>query len=260
MAVTRPFRPPTGIAPAASLSSRVMTETDLLDPIALPDYAALTPATIASALDAAIARHAEVVATVTRERPTDFAAAWLPLERAEAAIDALWSAVSHLRGVADTPELRAAHAAGQEKLVQHSMAVAQNRELYEVLTALEASPAFAALPRQDRVAVEQAVRDFRLAGVALDVEARERFAAISVELSALSTEFGSALLDATDAWTLPIDDAARLAGLSDADKAMFAAAAKAKGQDGWLVTLQQPSVTAVLTFAEDRDLREARVP
>lgn len=234
-----------------------MTDTDLLDPTALPDYAALTPATIARALDAAIARHAEAVATVTRERPTDFAAAWLPLERAEAAIDALWSAVSHLRGVADTPELRAAHAAGQEKLVEHSMRVAQNRDLYEVLTALEASAAFAALPRQDRVAVEHAVRDFRLAGVALDAEKRERFAAISVELSALSTEFGSALLDATDAWTLAIADEARLAGLSDADKAMFAAAARAKGQDGWLVTLQQPSVTAVLTFAEDRDLREA---
>ncbi|MEH3037943.1 MAG: M3 family metallopeptidase [Sphingomonas adhaesiva] len=233
-----------------------MTST-LLDPLALPDFTALTPDAIAPALDAAIARHADAVATVTRDRPTTFDQAWLPLERAEAAIDALWSAVSHLRGVADTPELRAAHAAGQEKLVQHSMAVAQNRDLYEVLTALQASPAFADLPQADRVAVEYAIRDFTLAGVALDAEDRDRFAAISVELSTLSTEFGSALLDATDAWSEHLTDGGRLAGLSDTDKAMFAAAAQAKGLDGWLVTLQQPSVNAVLTFAEDRDLRAA---
>lgn len=232
----------------------VMTDT-LLDPLALPDYAALTPDTIAAALDAAIARHAEAVATVTRDRPDTFDGAWLPLERAEAAIDALWSAVSHLRGVADTPELRAAHAAGQGRLVEHAMAVAQNRDLYEVLTAVQAAPSFADLPLADRVAVEHAARDFRLAGVALDDEARERFAAISVELSALSTEFGSAVLDATDAWTLHLADDARLAGISATDKAMFAAAAAAKGLDGFLVTLQQPSVNAVLTFAEDRELR-----
>ncbi len=227
----------------------------LLDPLVLPDFTALTPEAIAPALDAAIARHADVVASVTRDRPTAFEQAWLPLERAEAAVDALWSAVSHLRGVADTPELRAAHAAGQEKIVEHFMAVAQNRDLYDVLTALEGSPAFADLAQADRVAVEHAIRDFRLAGVALDDEQRARFAAVSVELSALSTEFGSAVLDATDAWTLHITDAARLAGISAPDKAMFAAAAHGMGLDGWLVTLQQPSVNAVLTFAEDRDLR-----
>lgn len=231
-----------------------MTDT-LLDPLVLPDFTALTPEAIAPALDAAIARHAEAVATVTRDRPTTFGEAWLPLERAEAGVDALWSAVSHLRGVADTPELRAAHAAGQEKLVAHFMAVAQNRDLYDVLTALEASAGFADLPQADRVAVEHAVRDFRLAGVALDDEQRARFADVSVALSSLSTEFGSAVLDATDAWTLHITDVARLAGISAPDKAMFAAAAQAKGLDGWLVTLQQPSVNAVLTFAEDRDLR-----
>ena len=232
-----------------------MTTSPLADPLALPDFTALTPDAIAPALDAAIARHAGAVATVTHDRPADFEHAWLPLERAEAAIDALWSAVSHLRGVADTPELRAAHAAGQEKLVQHSMAVAQNRELFDVLAALAASSGFAALPLANRVAVEHALRDFTLAGVALDDDKRARFAELSVELASLSNDFGSAVLDATDAWTLHLTDEARLAGLSPTDKAMFAAAARARELEGWLVTLQMPSVSAVLTFAEDRDLR-----
>ena len=227
----------------------------LLDPLALPPFPAITPDAILPALERAIARHEAVVADVTATRPTVFANAWLPLERAEAAIDALWSAVSHLHGVADTPELRAAHAAGQERLVENAMKVGQNRELYEVLVALSVTPDFAALPVADRVAVEHAIRDFTLSGVALDDEARARFTTVSVELSALAIQFGSAVLDATEAWSEHVIDEALLAGVSVADKEMFAAAATAKGLDGWLVTLQQPNVAAILTFADNRDLR-----
>jgi oligopeptidase A len=230
----------------------------LLDLLALPRFAEITPDQIAPALDAAIADHEAVVAALTAERPSDFASAWLPYERAETALAAIWSAVSHLHGVADTPELRAAHAEGQKRLVENAMKVGQNRDLYEVLVALSVSPDFASLPEADRVAVEHAIRDFTLSGVALEPEAREHFKAISIELSTLSNEFGSAVLDATEAWSELVIDEADLAGVSDADKAMFADAAKAKGRDGWRVTLQQPSANAVLTFAENRELR-ARV-
>jgi oligopeptidase A len=232
-----------------------MTTNPLLDTLALPRFPEITPETIAPALDAAIGDHEAVVAAITAARPTSFAEAWMPLERADTALDAIWSAVSHLHGVADTAELRTAHAAGQARLVENGMKVAQNRDLYDVLVALSVSPEFAGLPQADRVAVEHAIRDFTLSGVALEPEARARFSEVAVELSRLSTEFGSAVLDATDAWSEHVTDEALLAGIADTDKAMFAAAAEAKGLDGWLVTLQQPSVAAILTFADNRDLR-----
>jgi oligopeptidase A len=243
--------------PATILKDAFMTNP-LLDTLALPRFDAITPAMIAPALDAAIADHQTVVAAITAARPTDFASAWLPLERANVALDAIWSAVSHLHGVADTPELRTAHAEGQARLVENAMAVGQNRDLYEVLVALSASPDFGELPLADRVAVEHAIRDFTLSGVALDAGERDRFRYISVELSALSNAFGSAVLDATEAWHHDITDEAGLAGLSDTDRAMFRDAAREAGVEGWRVTLRQPSVSAVLTFAEDRALR-ARV-
>ncbi len=178
----------------------------------------------------------------------------MPLERCGNAIDALWSAVSHLHGVADTPNSAppmprgwggwSSPAPGCTRIATCTTAVA-----------LTASPAFADLSRPDRVAVERAIRDFTLSGVALDAEARARFAEISVELSQLGTEFGSAVLDATDAWSEHVTRRGAAGGVSEADLGMFAAAAQAKGLDGWLVTLHQPSVSAILTFAEDRDLR-----
>jgi oligopeptidase A len=234
-----------------------MTDT-LLDMAALPRFGEITPEAIAPALDAAIAGHEAAIAAVTATASTDFADIWLPLERAETVLEDLWSTVSHLHGVADTPALRQAHAQGQERLVAHAMKVGQNRALYDALTALSASPGFATLADADRVAVEHAIRDFTLAGVALEPDARERFAAIAVELSSLSNAFSSAVLDATEAWTETVTDEAMLAGISPADKAMFRRTAEAAGVEGWTITLQQPSVNAVMTFADDRALR-ARV-
>ncbi len=230
----------------------------LLDTRALPRFAEITADHIAPALDDALARHAATIETLVRDKPASFAEAWLPFERADAELSAIWAAVSHLHSVADSPELRAAYQEGEQRLVTNGIMVGQNRALYEVFEALAATPEFTALPQADRVAVEHALRDFRLSGVALEEAARERFKAVSVELATLSNEFGSAVLDATDAWEELITDEADLAGVSDTDKAMLAAAAAAKGQTGWRVTLQQPSVNAILTFAENRDLR-ARV-
>jgi oligopeptidase A len=220
----------------------------------LPDFAAITPSSIAPTLDALLEQRA---ATAEQAKTADprFADTWLPVERADVALDNFWSSVWHLHAVADTPELREAHAKGEAVLTERGIAAQQDRAMFDALRALQVTPGFAELDDADRVAVERSIRDRTLAGVALDEEARERFKAVATELSALQTEFASAVLDATDAWTLHVTDEARLAGLSEADRAMMAAAAKARGLEGWVVTLQQPSVVAVLTFAEDRSLR-----
>lgn len=228
----------------------------LLKTLDLPRFAEIRPDQIETALDQVIADHQAVVRSLVENEPVTFAEAWMPLERAGTAIAGVWSVVSHLHGVADTPELRAAFAAGQARLVRNHLQMMQNEALYEVLVGLSRTSEFAGLPDADRTAVEHMIRDFRLSGVALDPEKRERFAAISVELSSLTTAFGNAVLDATDAWFEHVVDESLLAGLSDSDKAMFAETARARGQAGWVVTLQMPSVNAILSFAEDRALRE----
>ena len=232
-----------------------MTTDALCSPIRLPPFDTLTPDLILPALDRAIAEQDAAIAMLVNERPTTFEAAWMPLERASVSIDALWLTVSHLHRVADAPPLREAYAEGTKRLVEAATRLHQNRQVHDVLVALSRAPAFAALPDADRVAVEHAIRDFKLSGVALEPEDRNRFAEISVELSRLSNDFGAAVLDATDAWSEHVTDEALLAGISKADLAMFADAAKAKGLEGWLVTLQAPSVSAIMSFAENRDLR-----
>ena len=67
-------------------------------------------------------------------------------------------------------------------------------------------------------------------GAELAPEAQQRFAAIKEELSALSAKFSQNVLDATDAWSLIIEDEARLAGLPDDVKAAAHAAAEKEGK------------------------------
>lgn len=63
------------------------------------------------------------------------------------------------------------------------------------------------------------------------------------KLSELGSRFSNQLLDATQAWTKHITDEAALAGLTDSAKAQMAAAARAKGLDGWLITWNSPAIT-----------------
>ncbi|WP_313442203.1 M3 family metallopeptidase [Novosphingobium sp.] len=227
----------------------------LLDAFELPPFDSLEPSAIIPALKLAISRHRTVRMRVLEGRPTRFDQAWIPLERAETAINALWSAVSHLREVADTAELRAAFVEGQSLLVDYMVETNQDPDLFAIFEDLAKATTFLSLPSVDRVAVERTLRDRRLAGVTLSDEQRMRFREISLRLSALSTAFGSAVLDATQAWYEHVTDERALTGIAEADKASFAAAARLRGLDGWCITLQQPSVSAVMSFCENRELR-----
>lgn len=126
------------------------------------------------------------------------------------------------------------------------------------MNAVAARADTAALPRAARTLIEHELRDFKLSGVALEEPARSRFREIANELAKLATEFEEAVLDATDAWSETVAEESGLAGIPESGRAVLRAYAEEKQQPGWLVTLKQPSVQAVLTYADDRELR-ARV-
>ena len=180
----------------------------------------------------------------------------LAQERLEQRLARAWAPVSHLHSVADGEALRKVYGPAEEKLTEHAIELGQNRELYAAVQALADAPDFGALPRPQQALVEHALRDFRLSGVALEEPARSRFREIGVALSRLSTEFSNAVLDASEAWHEHITDTRDLAGIPESGLAVLRQYAKEQDLDGYLVTLKQPSVQAVLTYADNRELRE----
>src|SRR5690606_9980391 len=106
-----------------------------------------------------------------------------------------------------------------------------------------------------RRTVDNALRDFRLSGVALEGEARARYGEIRKRLAELSTRFSNNLLDATQGWSRQLADAAELAGLPESALALYRDTAKARGVEGYVITLELPAYLPVMQYADNRELR-----
>ncbi|MBS0556051.1 MAG: M3 family metallopeptidase [Proteobacteria bacterium] len=233
-----------------------MTTNPLLETSALPRFSAIRPEHVQPAVDAMLADYrARIDALIADPAPRTFTNTMLPQEALEHRSEQVWSPVSHLHAVADSEGLRAVYAPAEEALSDFGAQLGQNRDLYAAVKAVADAKEFDALPRAARTLVEHSLRDFRLSGVALEEPARTRFRDISNALTRLGTEFEEAVLDATQAWTESVDEAA-LAGLPETDRALMREAAREAKVDGYLVTLKPPSVQAILTHADDRGLRE----
>ncbi len=229
----------------------------LLAETALPRFSTVRPEYVSPAIETILADYrARIDALTAPDMPHDFDSVMLEQERLEQRLNRAWAPVSHLHSVADTPELREAYAEALERITEFSSELGQNRALFAAVDALAKCEDFATWPRARRAAVEHALRDFKLSGVALEEPARTRFREIANELARCSTEFANAVLDATDAWHEHITDERDLAGIPESGRAILREYARERDLEGFLVTLKQPSVQAVLTYADNRELRE----
>ncbi|WP_445391291.1 M3 family metallopeptidase [Stenotrophomonas maltophilia group sp. vghtpe118] len=228
----------------------------LLDFSGLPRFEAIRPEHVAPALDVLLAEAAAAVSAAEQVQPVTWQTFVTPLDDATERLWRAWGLVGHLQGVVNTPELREAYNSNLPRVTRFASALGQNLALYRQYQALAASPEAAHFDEAQRKVLDNTLRDFRLGGAELAPEAQQRFAAIKEELSALSAKFSQNVLDATDAWSLFIEDEARLKGLPEDVKAAAHAAAQKDGKAGWKLTLQMPCYLPVQTWGEDRDLRE----
>mgnify|MGYP001092581616 FL=1 len=171
------------------------------------------------------------------------------------ALDRAWSPVSHLKAVIDSEELRKAYNEGLQKLTEHANWRQHHKGIYRAYRALRESPAFAGLDPAQRRIVELELRDFHLEGVDLDEADQRSYHELVMRLSELGSKFAENMLDATNAWSLHLESAERLRGLPEAELNLLAGIAGENGRQGWMVDLGEPGFNAVMTHAEDRDLR-----
>ncbi|HXE77936.1 MAG TPA: M3 family metallopeptidase [Rhodanobacter sp.] len=232
-------------------------DNPLLENTPLPAFPRIRPEHVLPAIEAILGDFRQATAAMLAPgAPRSFAGLLLAQQRLEQRLANAWAPVSHLHAVADSAAWREVYTPAEALLAEHAVELGQNRELYTAVQGLAEATDFAGLPRPERALVEHTLRDFRLSGVSLEEPARSRFATIAVELSRLSTEFSNAVLDATEAWREHIADERDLAGIPESGREVLRQYAREQDLDGYLVTLKQPSVHAVLTHADARGLRE----
>ena len=227
----------------------------LLDFSGLPRFSEIKPEHVGPAMDRLLSE-ARAVMHRAEEAPATWELFVRPLEDATERLSRAWGQVEHLHAVLDSPALREVYNASLPRITQFWTELGQNQVLFEKYRTLKASPDFARFAPARRKLVENALRDFRLGGAELPAEVKPRYAAIQEELASLSAKFSENVLDATNAYSILIEDVKHLAGIPADDLQAAKEAAEKDGKKGWKFNLQMPSYFPVMQYAEDRALRE----
>ena len=229
----------------------------LLTPFSLPPFSAIRPEDIVPAVQSALADcRAAVERVVAQPGPFTWDNLCQPLAESDDRLSRIWSPIGHLNSVKNSPELRAAYEQALPLLSEYGTWVGQHEGLYQAYRSLKEGAAFETLSVPQRKAVDNALRDFELSGIGLSADKQQRYGEIVARLSELGSTYSNKVLDATMGWSKLITDEAELSGLPESALAQAQAMAQAKEQDGWLLTLDMPSYLPVLTYADNRALRE----
>ncbi len=203
-----------------------------------------------------IETRAKIDEIIALERERNYDNTLGALESATEGLEWASGVISHLESVATYPALREAHQEIQPKLSAFWSSVLLDEGLWNALRALAAGAAGKELTGPRKRHLSKILDEFRRQGAELDAAGKERVAAINVALAELTTKFSQNVLDATNAFELVIEDESQLAGLPDSAKQSARESAESKGLSGWRFTLQAPSLIPVLTYLDDRSLRE----
>ncbi|MBI2792688.1 MAG: oligopeptidase A [Gammaproteobacteria bacterium] len=180
----------------------------------------------------------------------------LPIEELEDALNKAWSPVGHLNAVVNTAELRTAYNNCLPMLSDYGTQIGQNQGLYNAYLALKESQSYTKLSIAQQKVITNAIRDFKLSGVALPQAQREQFAKLSQELSQLESQFQDNVMDATDHWHLDVKDSQMLAGLPEQAIKLAKVVAEKAQMSGWRLTLDFPCYQSIITYADNRQLRQ----
>lgn len=233
-----------------------MAENPLLRDFELPPFDEIKPEHVEPAIDRILSENRRKLAELLASGgPWTWESLILPLEEMDDRLDKAWAPVRHLNAVVSTESWRKAYNRCLPKLSDYSTEIGQNEALYRAHLQLRESPEYSSYDAVQKKILEDALRDFRLAGVALPEEKKARFKEIERRLAQLSSKFEENVLDATFGWFKQITTESRLAGIPENARKMAEETAKRKGLEGWVWTLEFPSYLAVMTYAEDRELR-----
>ena len=211
---------------------------------------------IKPALQTAIAEAREQIAAIKAQTHTDWANTVEKLTDITERVGRIWSVVSHLNSVVDTPELRAVYNELMPEITIFFTEIGQDIELYNRFKIIKNSAEFDTLSPAQQTKLNHDLRGFVLSGAELPPEQQAELAQLQTEGAQLGAKFAQNIQDATDAFGIYFDDAAPLAGIPEDSLAMFAAAAQSEGKTGYKIGLQIPHYLAVIQYADNRELRE----
>ena len=223
---------------------------------AFPPFSEIKPADMEPAVDAVLAENRAQLAHLAALPHPDWQSFVEPLETLGDRLHRVWAPTAHLNSTMSSPEIRAAYNACLPKLSDYGTELGQNDGLQRGYRLLKESSAWSGYSPAQQKLIDDALLDFRLAGVDLPPQQKAHFRELMQALSKQEAKFEENLLDATQGWVKQIEEEARLAGIPEGDLEQARQEATKRSLKGWVFSLDYPSYSGVITYADDRGLRE----
>jgi len=237
-------------------STPIPMDNPLLRSERLPPFEEIRPEHVEPAIREVLTEHRARVRSLEALAEPTFATLVERLEEMQHRLARVWSPVSHLNAVMNTPQMREAYNACLPLLSEYQTDLAQSEPLHRAYARIAQAEGGGLKPTQQRV-LEHALRDFRLAGVGLDAERKAQFKTTMLELTRLQAKFEENVLDATNGWSHQVTNHEELAGLNEAVIEQSRRRASEQGVEGYVLSLDQPTYVAVVTDAESSSLRRS---
>ena len=229
----------------------------LLELDGLPPFSLIKPEHVKPAVDQLLAASRHLVGQLLEQNSCY---SWdnlvEPLDAMDDRISRAWSPVSHMNAVVNSDALRETYNECLPVLSEYGTEMGQHEGLYRAFRQIADGDEYARLDTAQKKVIDNALRDFRLSGIELDQGDRDRYKAIMQKLSQLSSQYSDNVLDATNAWHRQITDETLLAGLPESAHSLARQTARQRELEGWVFTLEFPSYYPVMTYADNRHLRE----
>jgi len=207
----------------------------------LPLFGRIRPEHVEPGIGEMLRGARERVAAIETSTPASFASVVEPLEELQHEVNRVWSPVRHLNAVMNSETLRNAYNSALGQISDFQTDLAQSEPIYRAYSAIKDSQKDAPLSALQQRVIELALRDFRLAGVALPQKSKERFKTVMLELTQLQSKFEENVLDATRGWSYQVTDGQELAGLNEKIVEQPRKKSHEQHLEGWTLTLSQPT-------------------
>jgi peptidyl-dipeptidase Dcp len=227
-------------------------------PFQAPPFDKIQDADYQPAIEAGMEQQlAEIRAIADNPEPPSFENTVVALEKSGRLLDRVSSVFDAVTGANTNPDLQKVQQIEAPKLAAHNDAIYLDSKLYHrVEVVYQQRKALHLDPESVRL-IEYYHREFVHAGANLSDANKTRLREMNKEISTLENDFKTKLLAATQEAAYGAAEQGKLAGLSDAQLAGAAEAAKQRKQEGWVLTLQNTTQQPYLADLTDRATREA---
>lgn len=199
---------------------------------------------------------AEVKAIIDNKQAPTFKNTILALEKSGALLSRVGNIFYNMLGAEKTDQLQAVAEKMMPALTEHGNNIGLNDKLFQRVKAVYNQKSKLKLTAEESKLLQNTYDGFVRQGANLTGSAKDKYRALSTELSKLDLKYEENNLKETNNYELVITDKNKLAGLPESALEAAAFTAKNKGKEGWLFTLNAPSYSPFMTYCENRELRK----